>query len=766
MFTYLFEARPASGRDDVYRSQVMALQAALGECGDLIEQCDYRSATREGWLLWMSSWANSGCSALQCAKQVSRSVLQSYKESGLLECCSRAGCEFTGTDYAVPYASGHGDGSQPVDRATVVTVLSAPPGDLPDLCVGPRQRAERLGLDVSAQGLVMWDLFEGLEAQGETLVLLSWSDLEAAREFECHHNLPSRVRIRHIDVFSDYRSDEIQDSPPLAPFSAQKHWKALEILAESGATLSVDLDLVGTAQALTDLLVPHLAVAATVDIADTSVGESAITASSPHRLMRMGATKAPTLAIPARDARFDVPQCFPIPDAHALLSSGPRVFKVKDAGFSNAFQEDRQGYRYVQTLGLESVGLIPLRVCAGETLGLLSLYRQDGQFGCEDINLLEELARRACIAMNNCRAYLRERDSATSLRIATRQGGIPATPALNVRHGFSGANDAERYWFDVIALPGARTALAVGNTLLQGPSVAAATMRLRSAIQALSHLDLAPQELMTRVNDLTVDLDPSLAPSVRDSQSAESGTCLYLVYDPIKRQVTFAHAGEIQLVATLPTGETQILSGGKAPALGQPGQKYSQDNVSAEPGTCFALTPLPHGLGILKKALEEGVSDIDNKFQDAATALYPTHPEAAPLVILRTHAIDSQHSVAWNLPQDIAAVSSARTLAERQLSVWGLKDENKFMATLVISELVTNAIRYASSPISLRLIRQDKLTCEVSDGSSTAPYIQYALPDEEGGRGLYIVAECSSRWGVRHESTGKTIWAEQNLNTA
>ncbi|WP_177309297.1 SpoIIE family protein phosphatase [Streptomyces sp. ok210] len=647
-----------------------------------------------------------------------------------------------------------------------MTVLSAPPGELPDLCVGPRQRAERLGLDVSAQGLVMWDLFEGMDAQGETLVLLSWTDLEAAREFECQHDLPSGVRIRHIDVFSDYRSGEIQDSPPLASLSAQKHWKALEILAESGATLSVDLDLVGTAQALTDLLVPRLGVAATVDIADTSVGESTITSSSPHRLMRMGATKAPTLAIPARDARFDVPQCFPIPDAHALLFSGPRVFKVKDAGFSDAVQEDRQGYRYVQTLGLESVGLIPLRVRGGEPLGLLSLYRQDGQFGWEDLDLMEELARRTCIAMNNCRAYLRERDAASSLRIATRQGDIPATPALNVRHGFRNANGAERYWFDVIALPGARTALAVGNNLLQGPSVAAATMRLRSAIQALSRLDLAPQELMTRVNDLTADFDPTLAASVPNSQSAETGTCLYLVYDPINRQVTFAHAGEIPLVATLSTGETQILGGGKAPALGQPGQKYSQDNVSAEPESCFALTPLPHGLGILKKVLEEGSSDIDNKFQDVATALHPTHPESAPLVILQTHAIDSQHSVTWNLPQDIAAVASARTLAEQQLSVWGLKDENKFMATLVISELLTNAIRYASAPISLRLIRHDKLTCEVSDGSSTAPYIQYALPDEEGGRGLFIVAECSSRWGVRHESTGKTIWAEQDLNTA
>jgi hypothetical protein len=53
------------------------------------------------------------------------------------------------------------------------------------------------------------------------------------------------------------------------------------------------------------------------------------------------------------------------------------------------------------------------------------------------------------------------------------------------------------------------------------------------------------------------------------------------------------------------------------------------------------------------------------------------------------------------------------------------------------------------------------LICEVSDASSTSPHIRRAAAIDEGGRGLFLVAQCSHRWGTRYDATGKTIWAEQ-----
>ncbi|MGW0583818.1 ATP-binding protein, partial [Streptomyces sp. NPDC002920] len=80
---------------------------------------------------------------------------------------------------------------------------------------------------------------------------------------------------------------------------------------------------------------------------------------------------------------------------------------------------------------------------------------------------------------------------------------------------------------------------------------------------------------------------------------------------------------------------------------------------------------------------------------------------------------------------------------------------------LVVSELFTNAIRYATGPIRLRLIKDRTLTCEVSDGSSTSPHLRRARLSDEGGRGLLLVAQLTERWGTRYTGTGKTIWAEQ-----
>ncbi len=85
------------------------------------------------------------------------------------------------------------------------------------------------------------------------------------------------------------------------------------------------------------------------------------------------------------------------------------------------------------------------------------------------------------------------------------------------------------------------------------------------------------------------------------------------------------------------------------------------------------------------------------------------------------------------------------------------------MLELVVSELVTNAIRYGEPPIQLRLIRDGALICEVSDGSSTSPHLRRAHAYDEGGRGLLLVAQLTERWGSRQTTTGKTIWAELSL---
>ena len=143
--------------------------------------------------------------------------------------------------------------------------------------------------------------------------------------------------------------------------------------------------------------------------------------------------------------------------------------------------------------------------------------------------------------------------------------------------------------------------------------------------------------------------------------------------------------------------------------------------------------------------------------------MLPEHPtDDAALVLARTKALHADHVRIWDLPADGAVVAEARRLATAQLEEWGLSD-SAFVTELVVSELVTNAIRYGGDPIQLRLIYDRALICEVSDGSSTSPHLRRARTLDEGGRGLLLVAQLTKNWGTRHTSTGKTIWAEQSL---
>ncbi|WP_319690346.1 ATP-binding protein [Streptomyces europaeiscabiei] len=116
------------------------------------------------------------------------------------------------------------------------------------------------------------------------------------------------------------------------------------------------------------------------------------------------------------------------------------------------------------------------------------------------------------------------------------------------------------------------------------------------------------------------------------------------------------------------------------------------------------------------------------------------------------------------MPSDPSTVAAARTRVSRQLERWGLQDMT-FTAELVVSELVTNAIRYGEEPISFRLLRdRDRtLICEVSDGGHTSPYLRRATTEDEGGRGLFLVAQFTDRWGTRFSREGKTIWTELRL---
>ncbi|MFI1867675.1 MULTISPECIES: ATP-binding protein [Streptomyces] len=123
----------------------------------------------------------------------------------------------------------------------------------------------------------------------------------------------------------------------------------------------------------------------------------------------------------------------------------------------------------------------------------------------------------------------------------------------------------------------------------------------------------------------------------------------------------------------------------------------------------------------------------------------------------------------WSFPAEPGAVRTARHAVRDTLRTWGLDPLIGDITVLLVSELVTNSLRYASGPIGVRLIRHKPgesiplLLVEVSDPLPDPPTERVAAPDDEGGRGLQLVAGTARRWGTRRGSTGKTVWFELAL---
>jgi anti-sigma regulatory factor (Ser/Thr protein kinase) len=243
-----------------------------------------------------------------------------------------------------------------------------------------------------------------------------------------------------------------------------------------------------------------------------------------------------------------------------------------------------------------------------------------------------------------------------------------------------------------------------------------------------------------------------------------------VVYDPVSRRCTAAAAGHPPPAVVTPDGTADFIDLPVGPPLGVGGLPFEAVEWEVPRGSLLALYTdglldvpehdLDKGMALLRRRLERPARSLEAQCDDLIQTLLPSQPsDDVALLLARTCALDENRVASWDVAPDPAAVAGARDEVSRRLAEWGLH-EVSYTAELVVSELVTNAIRYGGPPIQLRLIRDNVLICEVSDGSSTTPRMRRARIFDEGGRGLMLVAQFAERWGTHHLPGGKSIWAE------
>ncbi|GHE09040.1 SpoIIE family protein phosphatase [Streptomyces alanosinicus] len=378
-----------------------------------------------------------------------------------------------------------------------------------------------------------------------------------------------------------------------------------------------------------------------------------------------------------------------------------------------------------------------------------------------------------------------EHTTALRLQRSLLPDGLPPQTAVELASRYVPADSRTGVggdWFDAIPLSGTRVGLAVGEVTGHGLRAAAAMGRLRTVVRVLARLDLAPDELLLRLDDMVRQAareevpkhGASGAAGKRPTDEADLGvSCLFAVYDPVSGRCTMARAGN-PTAAVLPP-DSDIVTYPELPAgppLGVGGLPYESTELQLPPGSIVALFTdglvqtadgPDKALGLLAETLTRYRHALEEFCDRAVAALLPGPAnDDATLLLVRTRVLAEDQVTVWELPPDPAMVADARNTTTEQLGAWGL-DDLAFTTELIVSELVTNAIRYATGPVHVRLIRDRTLICEVSDTGHTSPHLRHAETDDEDGRGLFIIAQMAQRWGTRYTATGKTIWVEQSL---
>ncbi|WP_329452528.1 SpoIIE family protein phosphatase [Streptomyces sp. NBC_01724] len=547
----------------------------------------------------------------------------------------------------------------------------------------------------------------------------------------------------------------------------------LDLAREVAEQVGGSLDVVRTAQDLADVLAPAFGDLAAVDLAYSVFGGEEPSQQLGGGAMGNAALAPATAGWPAGITRGDpVP---PLPD-HPLVRSFRHgetvVFGLDD--FIDMVS-DPQLVEYLVPKDAHSVMVAPLHA-RGLTLGAITAWRcgRSDPFTEDEADLMRQIASRGALAIDNARRYTREHRAAVALQQRLLPPATTDTPAAETTGVYLPAGDGAEIrgdWYDAIALPSLRLALVAGDVIGHGMLATATMGRLRAAIQTLADLELEPDEVLARIADLVQRLVAEAPPDHHDVIGA---TCLYAIYDPVTQRCAIASAGHLPPVLVRPDGTAEVVGISPGPPLAIGGLPYETTVIDLEPGSVLALCTngliersdrdIDQGLRCLTDALAASCHP-DRALDETGRALLANLTDQTPrddaaLLLARTRAIPAKDTARWEIPADPAAVCKARAWATRQLATWGLEDL-LFTTELIVSELVTNAIRYGRQPAELRLIRHDVLVCEVTDSSGTQPRLRRAATTDEGGRGLFLVAQLGQRWGCRHGQNRKTIWSEQ-----
>ncbi|MBT2507632.1 SpoIIE family protein phosphatase [Streptomyces sp. ISL-98] len=394
---------------------------------------------------------------------------------------------------------------------------------------------------------------------------------------------------------------------------AERARHRLAVIADASARIGTTLDLEQTARELADVAVPELADMAAVDVLDSALAghRTTVPAHGPALFRALAVAAAyPTDAVgtadtPGEAARYDADRL-----VTRCVNTGRPVIVAHtgDADLSLIARDPRAAALLARS-GVHSYLAVPL-IARGEVLGALDLVRARNPqpFTEDDATLAVELAARAAVCIDNARWYQKQRDTALTLQRSLLPEPPPPLYGLEVASRYQPAGAASEVggdWYDILPLPGDRTALVVGDVMGSGINAATTMGRLRTATQTLAGLGLAPKQVLSNLDRITAGLDPYIA------------TCTYALYDPHVAQCHISTAGHLPPVRMRPGHAPELLDLPTGAPLGVGGVPFRTTAIDLDPGDQLVL--YTDGL------VETRDQDIDTRLRALLTHLDGPH---------------------------------------------------------------------------------------------------------------------------------------------
>jgi serine phosphatase RsbU (regulator of sigma subunit) len=535
-----------------------------------------------------------------------------------------------------------------------------------------------------------------------------------------------------------------------------------------------ELDIDQMAPEVIKIVVPQFCNAAALLILESVVGDDEFPAEAPdgsHMVRRVAL--AHDDGDPSWDATFPTGEILSYPPGTPYTRCLDTRQPIREVMASSDAARMAAAWLRKPVAGLLSgVSLLLLPLIAKDTmLGFFVCCRQIGnrRFDAYDTEIGMEFASQAAIFVDNARRYTRERATALTLQRSLLPTGLSAPSSVEVNHRYlpgSKLVEVGGDWYESIALPGGRVALVVGDVAGHGVRAAVTMGRLRTAIHTLAMLELPPAETLQLLDELMHELG---------AREPHFATCVYAIFDAVEGTCEVASAGHLPPLLVRPDGTNELLDVSPAPPLGIGAGPIQSRMLTIEDGSLLVLytdglvekrtRDIDEGLALLREIFGPGSAarPLEDLCKATLAGVYAdTQRDDIAVLIARLRRIPADHHVKWKLPAELTSARKARVLIRRPLRRWGLTELIP-TTELLVSELVTNAVRYAQGKIGLRLILEGGLVCEVQDGSAALPRVRHPGDEDERGRGLQVVSQMAQRWGARRTLSGKVVWCEQAL---